>query len=141
MPKLWPPATAIARPPCMLRLVASSAGCGTAAPASVIRSTGLRPLSGSASMRSFSITEPMPGLRVSTSGAAAWTATVSEIWPSESVTLISGLALTVRTMPVCWNDRKPESMASSRYGPTGRLESTNSTLASVTAARRKPVSV
>ncbi len=86
----------------MLRLVASRAGCGTAAPASVMRSTGLRPLSGSASMRSFSITWPIPGLRVSTSGVAACTATVSVTSPSESVMLISGLALTCSTMPVCW---------------------------------------
>ena len=53
--------------PPMLRLVALSCGCGTAAGSSAIRSAGLRPLSGSSTMRLLSITWPTPRLRVSTS--------------------------------------------------------------------------
>ena len=80
---------------------------GTTAPAIAIRSAELRPLSGSSSMRSFSMTPPMRGLRVSTSGADASTDTVSASSPSCSVTGITGLLLTCSTMPVWTYVRKP----------------------------------
>jgi hypothetical protein len=43
----------------------------------------------------------MPVLRTSTSGAAASTETVSWMLPTDSTTLIVGVAATRRTMPVC----------------------------------------
>jgi hypothetical protein len=83
----------------MLRL--DEGPIGTTAPAMTIRSAEFRPLSGSSSIRSFSTTPPIAGLRVSTSGADASTETVSATAPSGSVTAIVGLLLISRTMPVC----------------------------------------
>jgi hypothetical protein len=60
------------------------------------------------------MTWPMPGLRVSTSGAAASTDTVSLKSPSGSVTLITGFALTCSTIPVREKARKPGRDTSSR---------------------------
>ncbi len=92
-------------------------------------------------MRSCSTTSLMPALCVSTSGAAASTVTVSASSPSPSVTLIAGVAPTWRTMPVCAKVRNPASIASSRYGPSGRFGSTYPPPSSVTVVRVKPVSV
>src|SRR6266487_825945 len=127
----------------MLRLdemPAAPSGC-TAAPVSAIKSTGLRPLSGSARMRSFPMTCPRPVLRVSTSGDAACTCTVSSTAPSDNSTLITGASLTCSTRPVRTCDLKPGRFTSSRYGPTGRLGSVYEPFASVTVVRFKPVAV
>ena len=83
----------------MLRL--DGAPVSAAAPAIMTSITGLRPSSGSASTASLSMTPPIAGLRVSTSGAEASTDTVSSRLPSCIVTGMTGLALTCRTMPVC----------------------------------------
>src|SRR5439155_17471546 len=138
-----PPAIEISFPPCMLRLdemPAVPSGC-TAAPVSAIKSTGLRPLSGSARMRSFPMTCPRPVLRVSTSGDAACTCTVSSTAPSDNSTLITGASLTCSTRPVRTYDLKPGRFTSSRYGPTGRLGSVYEPFASVTVVRFKAVAV
>src|SRR5437773_9328824 len=50
--------------------------------------------------------------RVSTSAASAWTSTVSATWPTCSRMLITGLASTCSTIPVCANVRKPVRLAS-----------------------------
>src|SRR5215468_5223973 len=127
----------------MLRLderPAAPSGC-TAAPASAIRSTGFRPLSGSARMRSFSITWPRPAFRVSTSGDAAWTWTDSSIAPTDNSTLITGASFTCRTRPVRTYDLKPDRFASRRYGPIGRFGSVYDPFAWVVVDRLSPVSV
>ena len=54
------------------------------------------------------MTWPTAGLRVSTSGVAASTETVSASSPMAISITISGLALTCRTIPVRWNVRNPE---------------------------------
>ncbi|MND00400.1 hypothetical protein D3C83_190030 [compost metagenome] len=70
-------------------------------------SVALRPSSGSDSIRSFSITVPMEDVRVSTSGAAASTDTVSARLPSPKATSITGFELTCSTMPVREYVRNP----------------------------------
>ena len=112
-----------------------------ATPAWKISSVSCRPLSGSSSTCSFVITCPMPGLRVSTSAALPWTVTVSSSWPSSSATASVGFAPTCSTIPVCTYVRNPPSVASNRYGPTGRFCSTYDPVSSVTAVRVNPVSV
>jgi len=73
----------------------------TAAPARMIRFVTCRPCSGSSTIFWLSTTSLMPALRTSTSGAAPSTEIVSATSPTASVTLIVGLPLTCRTMPVC----------------------------------------
>ncbi len=97
-PYEMPPATEMADPrwPAGLALPV-----WTAAPARSTRSVTLRPWSGSSTMRSFSTTSLMPELRTSTSGVAASTETVSASSPTWSDALITALASTWSTMPVC----------------------------------------
>ena len=60
-------------------------------------------------------------VRVSTSVEAPVTCTCSARAPTPSMGLITGLLFTCRTMPVWVNVLKPCSVASSRYGPSGRF--------------------
>ena len=123
----------------MLRLLLGPASAE--APVSVINDSALRPSSGSASICSLVMVAPTAGLRVSTSGAAPSTETVCSRLPSSILTGMTGLLPTWSTRPVCEKVRNPESVASRRYGPVGRLSSAYEPVASVTASRRKPVSV
>ncbi len=52
---------------------------------------------------------------------------------------ISGFALTVSTMPVCWKVLNPDSIACRRYGPIGRLVKVKLPFSSVTDEREKLV--
>ena len=92
------PATPVKTDPGMLLLFGVSC---TAAPARTMRSVTWRPWSGSSRIRSCSTTSLMPVLRTSTSGVAASTETVSSRLPTDSSTLIVGVAATWSTMPVC----------------------------------------
>src|SRR5512138_116816 len=138
-PNAWPPATEIPMPPGTAR-DGAVVTC-TAAPAIATNSTAFRPLSGSARISLFCTTSLIPELWTSTSGAAPSTVTDSASVPTPSTGLITSAAPTCITIPVCTYVRKPCSIASMRYGPTGRFVRTYDPLSLVTSLRVNPVSV
>src|SRR4051812_33112235 len=71
--------------------------------------------------------------------AFARTWTCSDTAPTSRVTLMVGLVPTCKVMPLCTKGRNPCSIASRRYGPTGKLEIKYEPAVSVTALRVNPV--
>ena len=118
-----------------------SVTAGAAAPPRAKSSVTFRPFKGRSRMRAFSTTWPMPELRVSTRVAFASTSIVYVTLPTSRVTLMVGLPLTSRLIPVCANVRNPGNAASSLYGPIGRFVRMYDPVSLLMALRLMPVPV